>query len=396
MENQDLEILVVALAPYKLATRARKAAKVYSAAGATHYVSLAAAGRTGRRTEPGRSVVDGIEINQIKVRTIRTAPTLPNHALNFLCTYAPAALVMLRNVMATPAEVVHVVDPQLCIIGMAHRWRYGSKLVLDVPERPSKLIAYGSLNSLLSRLEPAIFKLSTSRVDLVTVAVPSDVEILRGRGFTRVIAVRNCPLAEWRAPYVPPAPRQHRCLRAVVVGSIVEYRGYETALQAIAECKSRGFGISLDIYGFARDAYLDHLQALATKLCLDGCVRWLGRLDTEAVSAAYLSADIGLVLYEPIDPGNDGLSNKILECVSSGRPVVAGNLPENRKFVSAYGVGWLAEMSAQGLVDTLCRVATLSDMTEISAKCRALGDDELTWDREFTRVTSNLSEGAQR
>ena len=159
------------------------------------------------------------------------------------------------------------------------------------------------------------------------------------------------------------------------------------ALGAIAECKLLGFHIALDIYGFARESYLRSLQALVFELGIEDRVTWRGRLHMEEVSNAYLGAHLGLVLYEASDPGNDGLSNKIFECVSTGRPVLAGDLPENRSFVKDNDVGWLAEMSVVGLATALCKIAAENDLDPISRHCRHLGDNELNLDTEFTLVT---------
>ena len=78
------------------------------------------------------------------------------------------------------------------------------------------------------------------------------------------------------------------------------------ALRAVAECKSLGCRVALDIYGFARENYLRSLQALTVELGIEDLVAWRGRLDTEQVSEAYLGAHLGLVLYEPATPATTG------------------------------------------------------------------------------------------
>ena len=72
--------------------------------------------------------------------------------------------------------------------------------------------------------------------------------------------------------------------------------------------------------------------------------------------------------------------------MSTGRPVLAGDLPENRSFVTDNHVGWLAEMSVEGLATALCKIAAHSDLDSISRHCRALGDSVLNWDTEFKLV----------
>jgi glycosyltransferase involved in cell wall biosynthesis len=208
--------------------------------------------------------------------------------------------------------------------------------------------------------------------------------------------VRNVPLSDWRAAYSPPAERQPGELNALIIGSVFEGRGFEMILEALALARSAGgTGIRLEIIGPARPDYLASLKGLADRLDVGDSVDWVSRVESSEVSAAYLSAHVGLVLYESNDPGNDGLSNKILECVSSGRPVLAGNLPENRSFVSQHGVGWLSEMTAPALADTLRAIADVADLGPMSLHCRSVGDQELNWEREFEPVLRTaLSNGA--
>jgi hypothetical protein len=66
-----------------------------------------------------------------------------------------------------------------------------------------------------------------------------------------------------------------------------------------------------------------------------------------------LVRELGVALYEPTDAGNDSLSNKILECVSTDRPVLAGDLPENRRFVVDNKVGWLTSVTAEDIAESL-------------------------------------------
>jgi hypothetical protein len=102
----------------------------------------------------------------------------------------------------------------------------------------------------------------------------------------------------------------------------------------------------------------------------------------------YLSGHVGLVLYESDDPGNDGLSNKILECVSTGRAVLAGDLPQNRDFIQEHQVGWLTPMTTPDLAFSLAEVACRSknEITQIARRARKLGDTSLSWEGEFQRV----------
>ena len=120
---------------------------------------------------------------------------------------------MVRYALSTPASVIHIVDPQLCFIGVLHKKKFKSQLVLDLPERPGKLVARGWLNSKLSWLEPAILRVFRSQVALATVVVPSDVPAVEDLGYRQVGLVRNCPLSSWRARYIPPPAGRRSAFR---------------------------------------------------------------------------------------------------------------------------------------------------------------------------------------
>lgn len=387
MANKTSErVLVLSLNPYHLSTRSRKAAVRYRATtGPTTFLGLSGVGRTGRWGTPGAFAVDGIAVTQLRVRRPRLAPTRTNQVGNLVFSYTPALLRMCAAAMRSPATVVHVGTPPLILVALLHHATYRSRIVLDIPERPGAVTSKGSLAAAFSRFEIGLLRCTSRYVHLATVVVPSDVGTIEGLGFRNVRLVRNAPLSDWRAPYIEPPASDDGSLDIVVIGTIFEGRGFETLLRAVA-IAARSRSIHLRVYGPGRPRYLDSLRALASSLGLDRSVDWMGRLPSSGVSAAYLQAHAGLVLYESSDPGNDGLSNKILECVSTGRPVIAGDLPENRAFVSQHRVGWLTPVTVEGLAHTLAHVGLGEDPAPLAAHCRACGDTWLNWESEFQAV----------
>jgi glycosyltransferase involved in cell wall biosynthesis len=383
-------VLVVTLDAYRFATRSRKAAIQYLSVSPTTYLGLSRAGRTGRWDKSGNFVADGLDVRQVYVRRPWVAPTRRSQIHNLILCYLPALARMAQVVLRTPAEVVHVTGAPLALLGLLHRVRFGSRMVLDINERPGAVVVKGSLTSIFSRIELSFLRYASKRVDVATVVTHGDVEAVSALGFRTVALVRNAPLSNWRAPYTPPPNVDGGGLAVVVIGSIFEGRGYEILLRALAKAKHHR-DIRLKIYGPGREDYLASLKSLAEALDITDRVKWMGRTDSSGVSAAYLSAQVGLVLYEADDPGNDGLSNKILECVSTGRPVIAGDLSENRRFVTANGVGWLTDVNVDALADALRSAGVGEDIAAIGAKCRQYGDTWLNWESEFSKVLSMVA-----
>lgn len=384
-------VLVITVDPYQYATRAKKAAAAYRGIAETTYLGTSGVGRTGRWAEPGETTEDGVRVIHVPVRRPWLRPTRRTQLRNLLVSYVPAIIRITIAAIRSPADVVQVCGAPLAIVGILHKLVHRSWFILDINERPGAVTTRGSLMSLFSWLERSVLRAVGRSVDLATVVTHGDLAVVRALGLTDVRLVRNAPLAAWRAEYITPPSDSTDIVTLVVIGTIFEGRGYEVLLDAFSAANHDGT-MQLRIYGGGRPDYVAALEARTRSLGISDSVHWMGRIAGSEVSSAYLASDIGLVLYEAADPGNDGLSNKILECVSSGRPVLAGDLPENRRFVTENSVGWLTDVSAQGLTDSLLRLQHVGGIHDIAAHCRQLGDTWLNWEAEFVPVLESTAQ----
>ena len=385
------KVVVITLGAFKFSTRGKKAAIGLRQAGAdVTFLGLSRAGRTGRWDVAGVSEVDGVTVKQVAMRTPRTEPTRKNQLLNVVQSYIPAFGRMAWDIYRSKYDSAVVVGSPLIPLGLLFKATGGQRLSLDVTERPGQVSARGSVFQLFSVLERPLLKLAAKKVDLASAVVPPDVEYLQSIGFNSVNLVRNAPLASWRAENLPiPSGPVRFCL----VGSLFEGRGIEKLISAVCSVSSE-YEFEVQLYGNGRKEYLDKLKATSAKLDTFGRIKWMGSVASSEVSGVYLESHVGLVLYDSNDPGNDGLSNKLMECVSSGRPVLAGDLPQNRRFVEANRVGWLCEMTEEGIAEGIRSIIEESDsLGELAARCREIGDSWLTWETEFGPVADQLLVG---
>jgi glycosyltransferase involved in cell wall biosynthesis len=96
-------------------------------------------------------------------------------------------------------------------------------------------------------------------------------------------------------------------------------------------------------------------------------------------------------LYEATDAANDSLSNKLFESVVAGRPVIAGNLPENHRIVTSYGVGWTTSVDVASLSLLLKQLAADLDTVRAAAKtCHEVGNRHFTWETEIRQVRQRV------
>ena len=383
--------LVVTLDAYRFSRRGRKSAAAYARRGPCMFLGLAAVGRAGRWDRAGSWRVDGIDVRQLPARTPRTERTPLNQVRNALRSYLPAYLRLAAAVLRTPADVVHVTGIPLALLGVLHKVRYASRFVVDVTERPGRVTASGSLAAVTSRFEPLVLRLCRPFVDVASVVVPADVAVLRRVGYQQVELVRNAPARPWRAEYRdPPERNPSDPVFLTMVGSIFEGRGLEMLIQALALARQAyKSDVRVRIVGPGRADYVDGLRKLTSEVGVDEAVEWCEPVSSDEVSEQYLRSHVGLVMYESADPGNDGLPNKLMECVSSGRPVLATDLPETRRFVEENNVGWPAADDVESFARALGRLRH-QDFVGVSRHCRKLGDDWLNWEAEFSRLERYL------
>ena len=295
--------LVLSMAPYRYATRTRKAAVAYRDRGAVIFLALQGVGRTGNWDVFGSRTQDGVIVHQVRVRSVSTAPNTLAQLSNLARSYVPAFVRLIREVWRRDADVVHVTGVPLLVLGLLHKARYRSRLVLDINERPASVSARGSLFSLFSRIEPLLLRIGATQSDVTVVVTPGHSTILRrDHGFGDVLVVRNVPLDAWRSDFTPPPPREASSLQVVAAGTLFEGRGFEKLIQAVGVARERGVIIELDIYGTGRADYTASLYDLASRVAVSDQVRFHGHLDSAKVSSAYLAGHLGVALYENTDP----------------------------------------------------------------------------------------------
>lgn len=119
-------------------------------------------------------------------------------------------------------------------------------------------------------------------------------------------------------------------LHLLAVGRLVEKKGYPILLEALAQARTAGYAIELDVIGSGPQ--LRALDARASTLGLADFVRFLGPRTHQEVAAAYLKADAFVQASVVLADGDrDGIPNSLLEAMASGLPVVAttvGGIPE--------------------------------------------------------------------
>jgi len=139
----------------------------------------------------------------------------------------------------------------------------------------------------------------------------------------------------------PPSSHSGSIVELVAVGSLIERKGYDLLLAALAKMESRSWRLTIIGEGFEQQS----LEALARRLGLVDMVRFAG-----AVEPAQMPEKIGASDVFVLPSRSEGRPNVVLEAMAAMRPVVAFAIPGVTDLVDAGREGWLAE---PGNVDEL-------------------------------------------
>jgi glycosyltransferase involved in cell wall biosynthesis len=117
-------------------------------------------------------------------------------------------------------------------------------------------------------------------------------------------------------------------------GRLDENKSVATSILAIAALRAQGRAVELHIHGDGPEA--GALRALSRQHRLDDCVHFHGEYDWRVVGRLIESIHVGLMTSR-----REGFGIVILEMISRGRPVIAGDIGSSREVLGDLGGGWV-------------------------------------------------------
>lgn len=229
-------------------------------------------------------------------------------------------------------------------------------------------------------------------VDVLITVNESYAKVLRDR-FDReeVAVVLNCP----RWTEVQRSDRIRRELGLAATDRIVLYQGVMNAGRGLAELieSARHFpeGVRLVMLGHGT------LEAALRKRVQDSGlgdrVFLLGSVPQADLAQWTASADLGVLILDPINRSKRlALANKIFEYMAAGIPILATDLPENRRILDRCECGWLVPSKEPlALAEHVSKI--LEDRAEMrrrGANGRAWFEQRYNWDSESERLLAAL------
>jgi glycosyltransferase involved in cell wall biosynthesis len=294
-------------------------------------------------------------------------------------------LYFIGGILRVRPQVVHAHDAAMLLPGLAGAWLTGARLVYDSHELatgvPYRERAWAWFVSGVERG-------GVHRCAAVITVSDGIAARLRDR---------------YRLPVTPTVVRNVSALQVQGNGGLRRALGLHPdtplVLHQGAPAPARGCEVLLDAATLLKDVHVvflgdpepgygERLSAMIRRRGLSGRVSLLPSVALDDLLAHTAEADVGVTLLQDTCENHRlALPNKLFEYIAAGVPVVASALPETRRLVEAYAVGWCVAPDQPEALAAALRVA-LAHRRDPALRARvARAAELLTWSREQSRLT---------
>lgn len=232
----------------------------------------------------------------------------------------------------------------------------------------------------------------------------------RGEVVRRALHLRRAPMIIANAPLQAPPPSErlqqsllalgHQWQRAVLrQGQVGPGHALEATIRSLPYWQRSDWGLA--ILGGGDSAFRSHLQQLAADINVTGQVAFLPPVAYDEVARFTVGADLGHGLYEPAHVNNLYIataSNKLMEYMAAGIPLLASERPGLRALVERYDCGLTADES-----DPVSIAAAVNTLLGDPQRARQMGangarafEEEFRYDKQFAPVLAAIAEMASR
>lgn len=355
--------------------RVRREARSLRAAG--HEVVVVHLPRGGE--EPRAADTDGYEIRS-------AAPGGRAERLPGAARRALSGARIARVAAGERPDAVHAHDAAMLAPAWLVARRTGARLVYDSHELATGVPYHSSAwHALVASIE----RLIVPRCDAVITVSAGIAERLAHKYRLRrpPAVVRNLP--DLPPPREPNGIEDLRAALGVGVAPLVLHqgaaaadRGCEALVRSLAQLDEADL-----LFLGAEGAYADGLRRLSAQLGIGSRVHFRPPAPLAELLSYTAQADVGVTLLEDTCENHRlALPNKAFEYVAAGIPVIASDLPELRRLVDGYGIGWTVDPADPAAIAAALRSAFESRDDPALRDRIARAADELCWRREQDRL----------
>jgi glycosyltransferase involved in cell wall biosynthesis len=306
---------------------------------------------------PGRFVMDGVEVQELRVPKYRGKSTSA-YIRSYVHFMVASSAACLRLLARGELDVVHIhnIPDFLVLAGLLPRLA-GRKVVLDVhdsvPETFATKFSNGHFLMKLLCLEEKLSAFAAHRV--ICVNHPQrEALVARGIPRSKTFISMNVPDPRIFTPASPgPAPvpqRDH--FNLVYHGTMAERLGVDLIIRAVARLRDQIPALRLHLWGHGDD--LGQFQDLARTLDLEQMVLFKpSGVPLAELPRQLACMDVGVVGNRRTVAGDLMLPVKLVECVSLGIPVVAPRLRTIEHYFTDQMVTYYEPGNVQSLADAI-------------------------------------------
>jgi len=388
MPRRPIEILHLAFSHYPADTRVKREAQALLATG--RRVAVIALRHAGERPVERCAGVIAVRMPGTKTRG-----GFLRYLFDYLVFIWRCRWLISHHRRLARLLVVHVHTlPDFLLWAALPARRRGGRIVLDMheifPEFARSKFG-GPLGRVLEVAARAIERWARRRADLtITVNRPID-ELLDtrtiGRRERRLIVHNTADPADFGNEAPPPSNwvSGDRPLQLVYHGTLTHLYGLDIAIRGVAEARGLGIPVVLSIIGDGPDRA--DLIALTDRLGMHEVVRFELPLPQAALPARLAQCDVGLVPTRLNAMTRYSLSNKLLEYVHLGLPVLAARLPSYNHYFNEDSIWYWTPHDAGDLARAIADFASSSSTERRTRANRARSAlSELVWPRERERL----------
>ena len=362
-----------------------------------------AAGATGRAVcvvaiagagEPTEEVIGSLQVVRLPGAKTRRGP------LRYLSEYL-AFVWRCRRLLATDARfqrvrIVHVHTlPDFLVWAATPARRRGARIILDLHEIFPEF-ALAKFPGLIGRVAFSIARLierkARRRAD-VTITVNRPIaELLATRepgrpGGERIVLVHNSADPGELGPLRVPDGRKPTDGRLALIyhGTLTRLYGLDIAIRGVARALQDGVQAHFTILGDGPER--NALMSLVVDLGVGGAITFEKPIPARALPERLASADAGIVPTRLDAMTRYSLSNKLLEYVHLGVPVLAASLPSYAAYLQHDAAWFWAPGDPQSLARVIARFAASPAEERRARAAQAQADvKDISWDRERDRL----------
>jgi colanic acid/amylovoran biosynthesis glycosyltransferase len=170
--------------------------------------------------------------------------------------------------------------------------------------------------------------------------------------------------------------------KLMMVGRMVEKKGFEYAIRAVKILRERGTQVELNLYG--NGPLMNSLKSLTDKLYLNGQVIFHGYQPVNAILDAHNSHSMLLApSVTAMDGDMEGLPNTILEAMAKGTLVIATRHAAIPEVIKDRSSGYLVdERDSTAIADAVLSILNNeSDLNQIRKNARSIVENTYCVDR---------------